>query len=354
MSRPGQVLGQLAYLPEALADALLAQVAQVQQHAALHAPSFVDLRLLGAGHHVAGGQLHLLGGVAGHEPFAQRVQQVGPLAASALGEEDAAILEGRRVELDELHVHQRRAGAIGQAHAIAGGDEGVGGRLVDATQAAGGQDHRLRGDSLELAAAHLHGDDAAAGAVLHHQRGDEPLLVGGDAGLDQLLPHHVQDGLAGDVAHVAGAGKAGAAEGPLLQTTVLAAAEHGAHVLQLDDVGRSLLAQHLGGVLVGQVVAALDGIEGVRLPRVLVAQGGIDPSLGSGGVAAQGVDLGQHGHIDRFAGGLQGRPHSRQASAYHQHVMRERDDLTPYSSLPTEPILVQLLRLCGIPPSNCW
>ena len=153
------------------------------------------------------------------------------------------------------------------------------------------------------------------------ERGDEPLLVREDAGLDELLPHDVQDGLAGDVADVAGAGEAGAAEGPLLQTAVLAAAEDGAHVLQLDDVGWRLLAQGLGGVLVGQVVAALHGVEGVRLPGVLLAQGGVDPSLGSSRVAAQRVHLGQHGHVDTCAGGLQGRPHSRQAGAYHQDVM---------------------------------
>ena len=48
--------------------------------------------------------------------------------------------------------------------------------------------------------------------------------------------------------------------------------EDGAHVLQLDDVVGRLLAHGLDGVLVAEVVAALDGVVGVLLPGVVVAE----------------------------------------------------------------------------------
>ena len=102
-------------------------------------------------------------------------------------------------------------------------DEGVGGRRVDATEAAGGQDDGLRRQRLDLAGAHVHGDDAAAAPVLDDERGDEPLVVGADVQLEGLLVQDVEERLAGDVGDVAGAGEAGAAEGPLGDAPVRAA-----------------------------------------------------------------------------------------------------------------------------------
>lgn len=70
-----------------------------------------------------------------------------------------------------------------------------------------------------------------------------------------------------------------------------------AHLLEVDDGVDRLLAHDLGGVLVDQVVAALDRVEGVPFPVVLfdVGQRGAHAALGRPGVRARGVELGQHG-----------------------------------------------------------
>src|SRR5665648_417630 len=62
--------------------------------------------------------------------------------------------------------------------------------------------------------------------------------------------------------------------------------ERQTHVLQVQHRLDGLPGHHLRGVLVDQVVAALDGVEGVPLPVVLldVAEGGAPPALGRAGV----------------------------------------------------------------------
>ena len=76
------------------------------------------------------------------------------------------------------------------------------------------------------------------------------------------------------------------------------------------------LAHDLDGVLVGEVVAALDGVEGVPLPVVLfdVGQRRAHAALGGAGVAARRVELGQHRGADPRAG-LDRGPHPGAAGA---------------------------------------
>ncbi len=136
------------------------------------AAALVDLGLLGAGDDVARGQLHLVRRVLLHEAFAVLVQQVGALAAGALGDQEALARQRRRVVLDHLHVHQLGADPVGHRDPVAGADQGVGGRLPDLAVAAAGEDHRLRLEQLHRAVGDVAGDDAAALAVLvDRQRG---------------------------------------------------------------------------------------------------------------------------------------------------------------------------------------
>ena len=177
----------------------------------------------------------------------------------------------RRVVLDHLHVHQRRAGAVGQGDAVAGADQGVGGGVEDLAVAAGGEDHGLGGEQLQRAVADVarHGAGDAAAVVLH-ERGGEPLLEALDlVVLHQLLVEHVQDRLAGDVGDVVGARRGCAAEGAGAELALLVAVEGDAEVLEVEDLVRRLAAHDLDRVLVAEVVRALDGVEGVRLPGVL-------------------------------------------------------------------------------------
>ena len=160
---------------------------------------------------------------------------------------------------------------------------------------------------------HVVGHHAAAGAVLDHEVGDEPLHVHGDLVLVGLLHAGVQQVVPGLVGAVAGAGEAGPAEGPLSDAPVLEAAEGAAPVVHLvDDVG-GVTAEHGGGVLVGQVVGSFDRVEGVLLRGVVVAfgvvgQGGVDASLRGPRMAARRVDLREDGDVDALALRLDGRP----------------------------------------------
>ena len=89
--------------------------------------------------------------------------------------------------------------------------------------------------------------------------------------------------MAGAVGRVAGAAHGRlavvggvAAEAALVDLALGRAVERQAHVLEVDDRVDGLLREDLGRVLVDQVVAALDGVEGVPLPAVLldVGEGG--------------------------------------------------------------------------------
>ena len=144
-----------------------------------------------------------------------------------------------------------------------------------------------------------------------------------------LLEQGLQDHVAGAVRGVAGApdGRlavvAGvAAEAPLVDAAVGRPVEGQAHVLELDDGVDGLTAHDLGRVLVDEVVAALDRVEGVPLPVVLfdVRQRGAHAALGRAGVGPGRVELGE----DRGAGalaGFDGRAHPGAAGADDHHVV---------------------------------
>ena len=106
----GEVAADEHDLAQRLVDPLARHDRDVEGHGAVgEAAALVDLGLLGARDDVARGELHLVRRVALHEPLAVRVQQVGALAARALGDQEALAGERRRVVLDHLHVHQRGA-----------------------------------------------------------------------------------------------------------------------------------------------------------------------------------------------------------------------------------------------------
>ena len=133
--------------------------------------------------------------------------------------------------------------------------------------------------------------------VVAHERGGEPLLEALHlVVLHQLLVEHVQQRLAGDVGHVVGAGGRRAAEGAGAELALLVAVEGHAQVLEVEHLVGRLAAHDLDGVLVAQVVRALDGVERVRLPRVLGVERGVDAARRRVGVRADGVDLGDDPH----------------------------------------------------------
>ena len=196
--------------------------------------------------------------------------------------------------------------------------------------AARGHDHRLGFHHVQLSRAHLLRHTAAASPVLHDEGGGEELIVGGYLVFQDLLVACVEHGLTGDVGDEVGTRIGGAPEGSGPQPAFFISVEDDAHVLQLDDVAGGLLAQDLDGVLIAQVVAALHGIEGVGLPGVPFREGGVDAALGGVGVAAHGVDFGEHRYVCARALGLDGRPQARHPRPDYQYIVL-KDHLWPLS-----------------------
>ena len=223
------------------------------------------------------------------------------LAAGRLGEQDARALQAGRVELDELHVLQRDAGAVGHDDAVAGGGECVGRDAEGAAIAAGAEHHRLGGDGLDLSRKDVVGDEAVADVVLDHEVERVPLGVDLDAPAEELLKEHREDSVAGAVGGVAGARRGVAAEAALGDAAFVVAREGAAHVLELEDVLGAFAGEHLGRVLVDEIVATLDGVEHVQVPGILgrVAERGGDAALRGARVRAQRMDLGEDRHVER-------------------------------------------------------
>ena len=189
------------------------------------------------------------------------------------------------------------------ASAVAGQRVGIRGDLEDLAEAAGREQHGAGAERVHLARRQLqrdHAADPAARPVRHGQVEHLVLVVEGDLGLDALLVERLQDGVTGSVGRVAGAADgrlavvAGvAAEAALVDQALVGPVEGQAQVLELDDGVDRVAAHHLGRVLVDQVVPALDRVEPVPLPVVLldVGQGGAHASLGGPGVRPGGIEL---------------------------------------------------------------
>ena len=230
----------------------------------------------------------------------------------------------RRVVLDHLHVHQLRAGPVGHRDAVAGADQGVGGRMPDLAVAAGGEDHALGLEELHRAVEDVAGDGADALAlVVDRELGREPLLVAVDllGVLHQLLVEDVHDRLAGDVGHVVGAGHGGAAEGAGAELALLVAVEGDADVLEVEQLLGGLAAHHLDRVLVAEVVGALDRVVGVRLPGVVDRERCVDPALGRIRMRADGVDLADDSDRNALLRGCQRCALSGESGSDHQYVV---------------------------------
>ena len=177
----------------------------------------------------------------------------------------------------------------------------------DAAGAAGGQQHGLGVQHVQVAGFHLERGDAdhvAFGVADQVER--HPLDEEAGAGLDVLLVQRVQHRVAGAVGRGAGAlhrllAVVGgvAAEGALVDRAVGVAVERHAEVLELVHDLRRFAAHVLDRVLVAEPVGALDGVVEVVVPVVLghVAQRGADAALRGHRVRAGREHLGQHGDV---------------------------------------------------------
>ena len=222
--------------------------------------------------------------------------------------------------------------------AVAGQGVRVGRGLVHPARPAGGEHDGLGREDVNVAGGQLVGDDAgrhrAARGVGHADVERVELVEELDVVLDAVLVEGLQDHVAGAVGGVAGAAHrrlavvAGVpAEPALVDAALGGAVERHPHLLEVQHRVDGFLAHDLDGVLVGEVVAALDGVEGVPLPVVLfdVRQCRAHAALRRAGVAARRVELGQHRGADAGSG-LDGGPHARAACADDDDVVAMFND----------------------------
>ena len=94
-------------------------------------------------------------------------------------------------------------------------------------------------------------------------------------------------------------------------------------MLQLNQLARRFLDEHLDRVLVGQPVRAADGVVDVVLGAVVVLDHRRHAALGGDGVAAHGIDLGHD--ADAEVGVLLGYgdcgAQAGATAANHEHVV---------------------------------
>jgi hypothetical protein len=210
------------------------------------------------------------------------------------------------MELVHLHVFERHARAVGDGHAIAGARQGVAGNLEHPPVATRREQHGLAVEDVQVARAHVEGDDALADALVDQQVEALVLVEEVHVVLDALLVERLQDHVPRAVGGVAGAAHGRLAEVPrvapeasLGDLALRRAVEGQAAVLQVVDRVDRLPRQDLRGVLVDDVVAALHGVEHMPFPVVFfqVPQRGTDAALGGPGVGPRGIELAQHGHV---------------------------------------------------------
>ena len=105
--------------------------------------------MLGPGHlpydrladHISGRQFGSFV-IFGHEPFTVAIDQMCTFTSNCLSNQrtrSTCNVKNGRMKLDELHVAQFNAGAIGKSQTIAGGNTGVGGFAENLSGAAGTQ-----------------------------------------------------------------------------------------------------------------------------------------------------------------------------------------------------------------------
>src|SRR5215218_2739944 len=168
------------------------------------------------------------------------------------------------------------------------------------------------------------GSSSSPPALLADQRAADTLLMAGDllGVLHQLLVEHVHARLAGDVGDVVGAGGGGAAEGAGAELAFLVAVEGDAEVLEVEDFLRRLAGHDFDRVLVGEVVGALDRVEGVGLPGVAGVQRRVDAALGGVGMGADRVDLADDPDRYAFLSGGEGGALAGESGPDYENVMR--------------------------------
>ena len=221
------------------------------------------------------------------------------------------------MKLNEFHILERQAGANDHGVAVAGAGVSAGAREVGAAIAARGDDRLLGADTVNAAILEAPSHDAAADAIIHDEV-EREVLDEELGGMAQRLPiERVQHGMAGAVRGGASPERRGAipeigrhaAEGTLIDFSVLGAAERHAVMLKLVDRGGCVAAQILDGVLVAEPVGPFHGVVHVPAPVVPahIAERGGDAALRSHRVRTGRKHLGDASRLEPGLGAAKRR-----------------------------------------------
>ncbi len=130
---------------------------------------FFDFPVDGSGHDIARGEV-FAPVIFVHERLAVGADEHAAFTAEGFADEEAAFLrmeEAGGVELDEFHVGDGYAGTPSHGHAVAGGDFRVGGVLVDAAAASGGEDDAIGAESFDV-----------SGVLIERVESEAPVFLG--------------------------------------------------------------------------------------------------------------------------------------------------------------------------------
>jgi hypothetical protein len=264
----------------------------------------------------------VVGDVVEHEALAVLVAQDAAFAAHPLGHQDPLDRRRpdhpRRVELDELHVHQIGARVEGERVAVAGVLPAVAGDLERATDAAGGEDDGLGLEDPQVALLAIVAERAGDPPGVDEQLDDRVLHVDLEPLVDAVVlqgPDHLE---ARSIADVGEPRVAVAAEVALEDAPVLGAIEDRAPGLELAHPFGRLLGVQLRHPPVVEVLAAAHGVGEVDLPAVAV----VDvrhrrghPALGHDRVRLAEQRLADEPDGEAGGGGLDRRPQAGAAGA---------------------------------------
>jgi len=151
-----------------------------------------------------------------------------------------------------------------------------------------------------------------------------------DAGVHALVLECADELQARAVAGVGQAGIAVAAEGTLVDQTVLGAVEDRAPGLELADAVGGVLGVQLGHAPLVQELAPAHGVAKVHppvVPAVVVAQAGGAAAFGHDGVGLAQQALADQAGVQPQGRALDGSPQASAAGADHHHVVLKSLDL---------------------------
>ena len=286
--------------------------------------------------------------VVEHEPLAVGVLEHPAVTAHTLGDEDSFHARrphhAGRVELDELHVDQRRAGPQRQRVAVAGVLPGVRGDLERLADPAGGHDHRGRLEQDEVAAFPVIAERTRDRVAVFDQLGDRALGEDLDPGLvvtelgvvfllqrDDLLLHRADQLQAGAVADVRQPGVGVSTEVALADLAVFEAVEQRAVGLQLPNPVGCLFGVQLGHPPVVQELPTAHRVAEVGLPVVLrvgVTHRRRAAALGHDRVGLTEQRLGHHRDLETAFARLDDRAQTCAAGTNHDDVVGVPFDLS--------------------------